>query len=246
MKSENSRNVYDIANAGPRNRFMIRTKSGTALAHNCDLSLGYGGGAGAFVNMAANYGVELPPEVVDEIVFNWRAGRPAFERWWSVLEYAALMALDQPGREIEVPVGRDFCSKVVFVRDDIALRMRMPSGWREISYHNARLHLEPGASVPVAVYDKPEGYIETLDRKILSNNLTQGAARDLFWSVLLDIDHPLSPIVHHVYDEALLEVPEELAAMREQQLVARMVRGESWCPGLPLAAESWSGKRWRK
>ncbi len=222
------------------------TKDQRQVGKVADLALGYGGGAGAFVNMAANYGVELPPEVVDEIVFNWRAGRPAFERWWSVLEYAALMALDQPGREIEVPVGRDFCSKIVFVRDDIALRMRMPCGWREISYHNARLHLEPGASVPVAVYDKPEGYIETLDRKILSNNLTQGAARDLFWSVLLDIDHPLSPIVHHVYDEALLEVPEELAAMREQQLVERMVRGEPWCPGLPLGAEGWHGLRWRK
>lgn len=222
------------------------TKDQRQVGKVADLALGFGGGDGAFASMAANYGVELPPETVSEIVFNWRAGRPAFERWWSVLEYAALMALDQPGREIEVPVGRDFCSKIVFVRDDVALRMRMPCGWREISYHNARLHLEPGASVPTAVYDKPEGYIETLDRKILSNNLTQGAARDLFWSVLLDIDHPLSPVVHHVYDEALLEVPAELAAMREEQLVARMTRGEPWCPGLPLGAEGWAGKRWRK
>jgi DNA polymerase bacteriophage-type len=221
------------------------TKDQRQVGKVADLALGFGGGDGAFVSMAANYGVHLPPEQVADIVYKWRAGRAAFERWWSLCEYSVLIALDQPGREVHMPVGRDFCSEVVFVRDDVALRMNLPSG-RAISYHNARLHLEPGATVPIAVYDKPEGYVETLDRKILSNNMTQGLARDLFWSVLLDIEHPLSPIVHHVYDEAILEVRQDLAPMRKDQLIARMCQGESWCPGLPLAAEGWVSLRWRK
>lgn len=220
------------------------TKDQRQVGKVADLALGFGGGDGAFASMAANYGVHLPPEQVSEIVYNWRAGRPAFERWWSLCEYSVLMALDQPGREIVMPVGRDFCSQITFVRDARALRMHLPSG-RAISYHNARLHLEPGASVPIAIYDKPEGYVETLDRKILSNNQTQGLARDLFWSVLLDVDR-VEDIVHHVYDEALLEVLAELAPLREKQLVERMCRGESWCPGLPLGAEGWHGLRWRK
>lgn len=244
MKSTSLKRVYDIADAGPRKRFTIRTKSGAAIAHNCDLSLGFGGGAGAFVSMAANYGVHLPPEQVDEIVYNWRAGRAAFERWWSLCEYSILIALDQPGREVVMPVGRDFCSTVTFVRDDVALRMQMPAG-RTISYHNARLHLEPGATVPIAVYDKPEGYVETLDRKIVSNNMTQGAARDLFWEIMLDVE-PHELIVHHVYDEVIMEVPKERAELRLEQLLARMKIAPSWAPGLPLNAEGWVSQRWRK
>lgn len=209
-----------------------------------DLALGFGGGDGAFVSMAANYGVELPPDQVSDIVWKWRAASPAFERWWAVLEYAALIALDTPGRAVEVPIGRGFCSKVTFIRDDRALRMELPSG-RAISYHNARLHLEPGASVPQAVYDKPEGYVETLDRKILSNNLTQGLARDLFWEAMVDVGR-VEMIVHHVYDEMLLEVPEDRAELRLEQLLARLRMQPAWCPGLPLDAAGYVNPRWRK
>ncbi|WWQ12980.1 DNA polymerase [Ralstonia phage PQ43W] len=208
------------------------------------LSLGFGGGDGALVNMAANYGVHLEPELRTEIVCGYRERRPAFERWWAVLEYAALIALDQYGRAVEVPIGRGFCSKITFLRDDRALRMALPSG-RSISYHNARLHMEPGASVPLAVYDKPEGYVETLDRKILSNNLTQGLARDLFWEIMVDVD-PVEPIVHHVYDQVVLEVPEERAQLRLEQLIARMCITPKWCPGLPVAAAGYVNQRWRK
>jgi len=208
------------------------------------LALTYGGGAGAFVSMAANYGVNLEPDAVDDIVWNWRAKRPAFERWWATIEYAVLIALDQPGREIKVPIGRGWCSEIVFVRDERALRMNLPSG-RAISYHNARLHIEPGTSAPVAIYDKPEGYVETLDRKILSNNMTQGLARDLFWEIMVAVD-PVEPIVHEVYDQMVLEVPAERADERLAQLLDRMRKPPIWTPGLPLDAGGYVSPTWRK
>lgn len=220
------------------------TKDQRQIGKVADLALTYGGGAGAFVSMAANYGVHLDPDTVDDIVWKWREKRPAFERWWATLEYATLIALDQPGREVKVPVGRGFCSEVVFVRDDRALRMRLPSG-RAISYHNARLHVEPGTSAPVALYDKPEGYIETLDRKILSNNMTQGLARDLFWEIMLSVD-PVEPIVHEVYDQLVCEVPAERAEQRLAQLLERMRKTPIWAPGLPLDAGGYVALRWRK
>lgn len=222
------------------------TKPQRQIGKVADLALGFGGGDGAFVSMAANYGVHLPPEQVSEIVFNWRAGRPAFERWWSNLEYAVLIALDpmQHGRPVDVPIGRGFCSKVSFIKDGPALRMILPSG-RAISYHNARLHLEAGASVPTAIYDKPEGYIETLDRKILSNNMTQGLARDHFWEVMLDVDRA-EAIVHHIYDQVILEVPAERAELRLQQLIERMRVVPRWAPGLPLDASGYFNRLWMK
>lgn len=53
--SQNWRDVYDIAYAGPRNRFTIRTNSGHLIVHNC----GFGGGVGALVTMAAAYQMDL-------------------------------------------------------------------------------------------------------------------------------------------------------------------------------------------
>jgi len=220
------------------------TKDQRQVGKVADLLLGFGGGDAAYARGAENYGVHLEPDFISEVVFKWRAARPMFERWWSSLEYAALVALDSPGREVSVPTGRGWCTETIFVRDDRALRMRMPSG-RWTSYHNARLHLEPGSQVPIAVYDKPEGYVETLDRKILSNNLTQGAARDLFWEIMCDADR-VEEIVHHVYDEVVLEVPAERAEVRLEQLLARMRIVPKWAPGLPLDAAGYVNKRWKK
>ena len=208
------------------------------------LSLQFGGGDGALLTMAQSYGQHLEEDIRRRIVWSYREGHPRMSEWWSTLEYAVLMALDQPGRRIEMPIGRGLCSKVVFVRDAVALRMELPSG-RSISYHNARLVLEPGASAPMAVYDKPEGFVETLDRKILSNNMVQGLARDLFWSCMLAVA-PAEQIVHHVYDEMILEVPEERAELRLQQLIERLRRAPAWAPGLPLNAEGFVSKFWRK
>lgn len=208
------------------------------------LALGFGGGAGALTSMAQTYGLKIDPDKADLLVENYRQRRPAFERWWAMLEYAALVALDQPGKPVSVPTGRGFCTETIFVRDDRALRMILPSG-RAISYHNARLHLDPGASAPIAIYDKPEGFVETLDRKILSNNQTQGLARDSFWEMMVDVD-PVEPIVHSVYDEMLLEVPIERAELRMQQLVQRMSVPPKWAPGLPVAAAGWVNHCWKK
>lgn len=208
------------------------------------LSLQFGGGDGALLTMAQSYGQHLEEDIRRRIVWSYREGHPRMSEWWSTLEYAVLMALDQPGRRIEMPIGRGLCSKVVFVKDAVALRMELPSG-RSISYHNARLVLEPGASAPIAVYDKPEGFVETLDRKILSNNMVQGLARDLFWSAMLAVA-PVEQIVHHVYDEMILEVPEDRAQMRLQQLIDRLCQAPAWAPGLPLNAEGFVSKFWRK
>lgn len=208
------------------------------------LALQFGGGDGALANMAAAYGIYLDDALRREIVWTYRENRPKMSTFWSVLEFAVLIALDQPGKPVEVPIGRGLCSKVTFVKDPVALRMHLPSG-RAISYHNARLQLEPGASAPVAIYDKPEGYVETLDRKILSNNMVQGLARDLFWSAMLDVA-PVEQIVHHVYDEMILEVPVERAELRLQQLIERLRKAPRWAPGLPLNAEGFVAPRWRK
>lgn len=208
------------------------------------LLLQFGGGYEALVRGAVNYGMHIEDDLAQRVVWTYRSNRPKMSRWWAQLEFAILIALDQPGKPVDVPIGRGLCSKATFVKDAVALRMHLPSG-RAISYHNARLSLEPGASAPIAVYDKPEGYVETLDRKIVSNNMVQGLARDLFWEAMLSVA-PVEKIVHHVYDQLVLEVPKDRAELRLQQLIARLRKAPAWCPGLPLDAAGYVNPSWRK
>ena len=50
-----SQSVYDLLNAGPRNRFTIKTNSGWLIVHNC----GYQGGVAGFQTFAKAYGVRM-------------------------------------------------------------------------------------------------------------------------------------------------------------------------------------------
>jgi len=54
-KSKNLRPVFDIMNAGPRNRFTVVTASGFLIAHNC----GYRGGVPGFQTFAHAYRVRM-------------------------------------------------------------------------------------------------------------------------------------------------------------------------------------------
>ena len=53
--SPSLKRVYDIAHAGPRNRFTIVSSSGFLISHNC----GFGGGAGALARMARSNRLDL-------------------------------------------------------------------------------------------------------------------------------------------------------------------------------------------
>lgn len=54
-ESENSKPVFDLLEAGPRNRFLVKSASGWLLVHNC----GYQGGVAGFQTFAKAYGVKM-------------------------------------------------------------------------------------------------------------------------------------------------------------------------------------------
>lgn len=53
--SQNSKPVYDLLNAGPNNRFLVKSRSGWLLVHNC----GYMGGVSGFQTFARAYNVRM-------------------------------------------------------------------------------------------------------------------------------------------------------------------------------------------
>ena len=72
---------------------------------------------------------------------------------------------------------------------------------------------------------------------ILSENLAQGLARDIFSDMMLRIDAAGYPIILHVHDEVVCEVPEAIADEALSNILKIMSTPPDWIPDIPVSAE---------
>ena len=209
-----------------------------------ELACGYQGSVGAFSAMAASFGLELPEEEVKEIVAKWRASRPRTTAWWRALEDAAVAAVASPGDEFRA-------GPVTMSVMDRALIIRLPSG-RCLYYRDARMEdkeMPWGQIKPVVAYNGVDSYsrswkIQYLYGGKIAENVTQAVARDILCRGMLMAEAGGYPIVMHVHDEAVAEVPEGFGSV--EGFEALLCSQPPWAAGLPLKAEGWRGKRYRK
>lgn len=72
---------------------------------------------------------------------------------------------------------------------------------------------------------------------ILTENLSQGLARDIFSDMMLRVDAAGFPVILHVHDEMVCEVPEAKAEDSLAKILQIMSTPPSWIPDIPVAAE---------
>ena len=203
-----------------------------------ELALGFGGGAGAFETMAANYGVDLPAAQVDEIVQAWRRAHPNIKRFWYALEHGVRWAIRRPNTTHEVGPLR------VSVNDTGWLRIRLPSG-RYLSYPAAEVDEDNRTSYEgVSQYTKQWCRIESYGGKYFEN-CVQAIARDVFLHGFRLAAEGGYPIVLQVHDELVCETP-DTDAFTADGLSALMTAQPSWAAGLPLAAAGHACYRYAK
>ena len=209
-----------------------------------ELALGYQGSVNAFNAMAVNYGVTLPEDEVREIVAKWRDSRPVTVQFWRNLERACTRAVEKPGSVWD-------CGKIRFKVSDGFLRMRLPSG-RVLWYARPRITLKEmswGEQKAVVAFDGVDSKTRKWGQQylyggLLAENATQATARDLLVNGMFAVESAGYPIVLHVHDELVAEVPEGFGSVEEFERL--MCTLPEWGKTIPVKAEGWRGKRYKK
>lgn len=179
----------------------------------------------------------------DVIKQRWRANRPGAVALWAALEAAAYNAIQNPG--VVFSAGPQLKLAVM----DKYLLMKLPSG-RCLRYFKPEVRTSsredfggPYALTYMRTVDGKWGRAETYGGK-LCENADQAVSNDLLRHAMFNVEAAGYPIVMHVHDEIVAEVDEGFGSVEE--LNACMVDAPAWAAGLPMGAEGWRGKRYRK
>jgi DNA polymerase len=177
----------------------------------------------------------------------WRQKHPAICALWDGLEDAIKSAVHSPGTiatygKISYVVRRGF------------LWARLPSG-RCLAYGTPRIEdtktpwgaAAKGVTV-VGMKALKGGQAKwmryPLNKSVIVENVVQAVARDLLVSGMTNVEGAGYPLVLHVHDEAVADVPEGFGSLAEFERLLCDLPG--WAEGLPLEASGWEGLRYRK
>ncbi|MEG1013682.1 MAG: DNA polymerase, partial [Clostridia bacterium] len=189
------------------------------------LSCGFGGGVGALIKM----GAKMPEEEMQPLVTAWRTANPHIVAFWGAMERAARNVIRDKS---SARVGKT----ALYWKDD-KMFMRLPSG-RNLCYQSPHFTTNRfgndaiGYFAPNAAGQMAEQ--ETFGGKLVEN-LTQATARDLLAYGMTQLEAEGYPIIFHVHDECVLEMPIGKGSVEEACEI--MARAPTWAEGLPIRAD---------
>ena len=189
------------------------------------LSCGYGGGIGALKAM----GAKMPEEEMQPLVDAWRAANPNIVAFWGAMDRAARTVIR---RQETARAG-----KVTLYWQDDKLLIRLPSG-RNLCYLSPHFTVNRFGSEAIGYY-APNAAGQMVEQETfggkLTENVTQSIARDILAHAMKDLEAAGYPIVAHVHDEAIMEVPEGQGSLEEACRI--MAIPPDWAKDLPLRAD---------
>lgn len=167
------------------------------------------------------------------------------------VEGAAISAILEPGAEFAVRRLDGTDAGIVFLMRGTTLYCRLPSG-RWLTYHRARV--DPGERGLAITYEGwntnpkngPVGWINirTWGGRLVEN-INQATCRDILRFACINLEQRGYPVVLHVYDEIVCEIPEGFGSLEEFQAIVEVP--PFWAREWPIRAPGpWRAKRYRK
>lgn len=241
-----------------------------------ELAFGYEGGVGAWVTFALAYNIDLeamgakmydtlPADLrieaegflewtrdqkrqtfglsdrtfvtCDALKRGWRRGHANIAAYWKALAEAVREAIRAPGVTLT-------CGHLKIRRDGAWLRIQLPSG-RHLCYPQPQV--DDGGQISymgINQYSRKWQRLKTYGGKCFEN-VCQAVARDVMAHNMPAIEAAGYEIVATVHDEVVCEAPDS-AEFSGEHLASLLCATPPWAAGMPLAAEGFEAKRYRK
>lgn len=247
MYRDNADLYVDMASAIYRKPVEQITKDEREMGKRAVLGCGYSMGGKKFKMTCKTYAnVDIEEDFALYVVQKYREKYAPVPRLWYAQEGAAVEAVRFPGKIVP-------CGKVSWLLDAKVLYCRLPSG-RKLAYN----------SPEIKVVEKPwggDGYQLSymgMDSKtkqwtrqhsyggMLVENITQAVARDLMAEAMLRVEEHGFEIVLSVHDELVAEIPEAADEGAIHGFCTLMAGKPQWAADIPIKAEGWRGKRYKK
>ena len=196
-----------------------------------ELALGYGGSVGAIQSMDKSG--SIPEDEIKPLVNDWRAANPMITKFWWDVDKAAKTCIEER-TIVSLHHG------IKFIYDTGVMFIQLPSS-RRLSY--IRPKIEPGKyGSDIITYEGMEQTtktwkkLETYGPKLVEN-IVQAVARDCLGETMFKVEEAGYPIVMHVHDELIMDVPKDFGSVEE----VNKIFGSpiEWAKGLPLKADGY-------
>lgn len=211
-----------------------------------ELALGYQGSTGALINMGA-LDMGIPEEDLPDIVTRWRDANRRIRDLWYKMNAAAVQIITQGGAVgvNNVVIAREFN----YEQGTDCMTITLPSG-RKLYYVDPKLGVNRWGNPSITymgVNDKNKwGLIETYGGKLVEN-CVQAIARDCLAQAIEHLEAAGLPVIFHIHDEVVIDIrpfaDNEAMLAKTVEIMSRPV---PWAPGLPLGADGWVGKFFKK
>lgn len=261
--------TYDLAYAGPRNRYTILTSEGPLIVHNC----GYGLGWASFAAQLLTGFLGAPPMRYDKRIAKMLGVTPEkvqkFVSWDVNLEKMATIphTCTQEELLIHCLAAKEIIDKYRAAAQPVVdywgmcqdLIPRSLQEGREyahkcVTFKKGEVLLPSGLSLR---YPDLRGEADSKGRvqwsygehfkKLyggkMTENIVQSVARCVMTDGMLRIQKRY-PCVLTVHDEVVVLIPENEVSEGEAWVLEQMIKEPSYMPGIPLGAETGAAKRY--
>ena len=236
--------VYDIRNAGPNHRFVVKTKVGWLWCHNC----GYGVGSKKFSDTLLRQGVKLGKNL-DE---HYEMAKYAHSVY-RMSNVAIVTLWDRCQRVIEaLAIGSsgffagphndtiEYGLMPVPGASDLVPSIKLPNGYI-LRYPNLHAEIIEGSKRPQYFYDRPKGK-NVIKTKIYGGSTTENICQALAFQLLMWQACRMAEYGIHlhgnIHDSFAAIVPDAEVDRTVFEMTECMSSVPDWLQGFPVACEA--------